>query len=347
MPIDKVSIASGSTPDIGNSAFPVTKETSSYEAGVGGIQLVDTIGTNVAAVVPLSIIEGHHVHFIVLLTNLRWRLELAEVMNKIRWTNATCGILQEDQSVESNVSVYVSHLLKLNRDQMANPPPCVDPDQLKNLEALHFKSVPERSSPAPLPSASTTQQSNGASSSSSAVAKSSHKVKQPHTLLKQWFGNWAPTRPFLLLHDCWQSMGWILPTQRPMKQSDWLQLGDQSDVIALRQAGEKLLEFHLHAMHPDAAGLVESLVGNEQLKAVVAKVTGLKEHIEKLYVSRSPEDSLTDEKYADYIEALFFKLLATPTKAPAAAAAGAATAKMAKDNRSCVVALLKAVIGTE
>lgn len=323
---------SGDTPAVSNSSRPVTVKTTSYK--VNGIELVDTIGTDVAAVVPLHFVEGHHVHFIVLLSSFRWEAEKDEVMKNIGWTDARLGV---------NVSVYVAHFL--DREKMDEPPPLV-PD-LMSVEALRFQLVPKRSqtglsAPMPSGSASTIQQPTG-SSSSTAVTTSSKKVQAPHTLQKQWFGKLggpaALGGPFLLLHDCWQGMGWTLPTQRPMKQSDWLQIDSQSDVIAMRQGGEKLLEFHLHVMYPTAPGLVQSLVDNEHLKAVAVKFH-LKEHIEHLYVHRSPEHPISQEKYADYIEALFFKLWATPINA-------AGAAKRAKVKRACIVAFLKAVCGTE
>ncbi len=89
--------------------------------------------------------------------------------------------------------------------------------------------------------------------------------------------------------------------QKVMTTTDWRCLS-LAQVKMYRRAGDAAIKLILH-MITDNAAYVQEVSNNEQLTINVCdRVSGLRTYINNIY----NQPSLTPEKYADYIEALFY-----------------------------------------
>ena len=87
-----------------------------------------------------------------------------------------------------------------------------------------------------------------------------------------------------------------------MQPTDWRHLTDLAQVKTGRQSGESLLKYHLHVMLAHA-----NAEQNDNIVHKIDGIVGLGQHIDWLYKQEQQEEDnkIRDEKYADYVEALF------------------------------------------
>lgn len=110
------------------------------------------------------------------------------------------------------------------------------------------------------------------------------------------------------LHGAWHSLSWPLPKQKAMAPHHWRTITTHHTISEQRQTGERLLVFHLLLLAPAQA---HNLAMNERLfERVVCAVDGLRMHIRSVYAHVAGTPDLSPEAYVDYVEALFFTLLA-------------------------------------
>lgn len=290
-------------PDHGDGPDCVTTKTDVFQSLEDGIQLIDTVGLNLPGSdlgLPMALVEGQLVHFVVLLNNRRWLAQFKAVRDKLKWAKPS-----------ENISKWAAHGASFAASQAraAAAPGVSDisPPILsyfpKRLEALGFQRVPKREpEPAPLTAAA----------SAPKIPKPLQKpaiktaAAPPCSMSKQWFGREVDelSEHHKELHKAWDALGWSLPKQRKMAVKDWLIVPSLEVMQQHRRSGEHLLEFHLLKMfgHTNDAQ-------NESLKAVVKNVVGLEDHINHLYTHANQKNVMSDEKYADYLEALFELLL--------------------------------------
>ena len=284
-------------PTVSKSAMPVTCRTDEYESQDGGFCLIDTVGLGTKGSdlgLSLEWVQGRLVHFVILLTNLRWEREFKDTVEKLSWAKP-----------QHNISKWAAHRAAFDAGEDygasafnaldKNPPALV---YLKRLESLTFERVPHKPLAPPPPPAAPTAAFKGLRVASVPVASVPAASKA-----KQWFGREVEQliAEQRRMHDSWVRLGVPLPKQVKMQASDWQQLTDFTALQRDRQSGEALLKYHLYIMHGHA-----NFEQNDHIMRKVASIAGLKEHIDGLYQRQHQlANVMGDEKYADYIEALF------------------------------------------
>jgi len=297
-------------PVSGSNSMPVTTVTKEYPSSEEGIILMDTIGLDNISTeqgLPSEKIEGKWVHFIVLLSSLRWEQELAQTLEKIRWAKPGQN-LTKWAAFQPTFKVSTSIDASQRESKLAPPPQTY----LKGLASLRFglvaerplppKSEPEKPKPIAEPAKSFPSSSVSSSFHRMSVAPQSAKPSK----CKELFGDEEKqlAKESRALYTWWQSAGWLksLPPQKRLNASDWKML-TSTQMKAYRQSGERLLEFHLSIMHGHI-----NYAQNEGLISCLRGVPGLEDHVTRLYNEVSLAVGITKGKYADYVEALFHVL---------------------------------------
>lgn len=302
----------GKKPITSQSPKLVTQQVQQF-LGPDGIILVDTVGTNMpgeGTAVALRMVEGKPVHFVLLLSNPRWQTELASLLDGIKWAAPT-----------DNVSVYCAHGVHFHAENTsssssssndftaegASPPPSIS--HLQSVDNLLFKIVPKRQQPGPVPKVIHPPPAKLTLKAPKSKASAADREQQQR---QQWFAAAGLTlQQQTNLYQLWTQLSWCYPKQTVMPNSAWFLIATQEEIQKDRVRGEKMLEMHLHAMYPgpNDAQTAINLANNESLKSVALKIQDVQQHIEKLYVHRNPNDQLENQKYGDYVEALFWRLL--------------------------------------
>lgn len=281
--IKKFCLAGCQPPVMSDSPTHETKEEKLYDSCENGIKLADTVGVDLRrlgnSVLPMSLLSGKLVHFVVLLSSLRWGDELVQVSGCLKWAK-----------LDRNITKWAAHKPAFEASTDAahsafdelHPPPSID--KLDSLAGLRFAvAVPAKP-----------QHSQQGVASSASAARQVQRQPTPHNAG---------------LVKLYKDMGWgALPSKKgEMLPQDWRAINNKEMVEANREMGERLLELHFLAMRPNKA---ENLAMNSTLRNVVRNVPGLESHISSLYPDNE-RTGLNDETLGDYVEALCYVLRST------------------------------------
>lgn len=239
--------------------------------------------------------QGKLVHFVVLLTNLRWEREFKDTLEKLSWAKP-----------QHNVSKWAAHRSAFDTgDEYGasafdtfdkNPPALI---YLKSLDSLTFERVPKKPQLPPPPPPAPVEAFKKLHVAAAPVGPSPSKAKQ-------WFDREIEqlTAEQRRMYDSWSRLGMPLPRQVKMQASDWRQLTDLAELHRNRQSGEALLKYHLYIMFGHA-----NFEQNDHIMGKVTTIAGLKQHIDDLYKRQHQlANVMSSEKYADYVEALFQRI---------------------------------------
>lgn len=302
--VDKSTLIKSFMPiNLSESKYPIAREdpnqvtntTTTYQTVLPHIFLVDTIGLDKKGAdlgAPRAMFEGKDVHILFIINSRRWQLQFDQAIEQLRWANPTDNV--------SKWWAYGTPPVETHRDA---------PELIVNLKGAQLKGLicrPVPRTPLPLSPA------KSISTPTPALAKSAKVVPQkvaysPPSKAYQWFEleKASLSQPQQRLYQLWDEFGWAIPQQTLMTEGSWLSIKSFKELNELRQPGEKLLEFHLHIMFQHASD-----AQNEALmKFVVHPNSKLKAHIDDLYQRDNQDDNvMSNEKYADYVEALFMQL---------------------------------------
>lgn len=301
--------------NVANDGEPVTQRATAF-TGPEGIELIDTVGASLEgnkSSVPFSMVDGKELHFILLLSSNRWKAERRQLLQSIAWAE-----------LRDNISVYAAYYAPFTRsDGLAHtstqPPP--DISTLETLTDLVYHPAPRREQAPAVPEPQSNNNVNCNSNSKGTPSNSKSKTKgkaqpEPPTKDQLWFPGLLVKNdsPMALLRQFWSDVKWGMPQQaKVMEAHHWKLLKSSGEISNGREIGEKLLEAHLHIMYPTESSFAINLADNESLAKVVKNIPELKAHVQDLYEGLNGPQQLNDEKFADYMEAFFFKLV-TGTK---------------------------------
>jgi hypothetical protein len=266
--------------------------------------LIDTVGLNMEgceAGVPVDMVEGYHVHFIVLLDNPRCGDQRAQMEQKLRGFNTS-----------GNVTWWTAHDSLLSKSPEKKPDPVENLLRL-NLSTLRFSYISSAPAAVSSQTAAAFPQTKKKTVDGAAVwlspampKKASKKEVQKALHRNHMFGN-APLRdPALNLLTDSARLFPTMPPQKLLTTSDWMAIKTLEDVKKYRQKGDRLLELHFLMIDENQA---ENWSMNQTLcDRIFPQVPELQEHIDRIY-GKQHDHVMTQEKYGDYIEALFWVIM--------------------------------------
>lgn len=247
----------------------------------------------------LAQLEGRRVHFLVLLSSCRWNKHYEQIRERLKWAQPTTNITRwAGHGATFQSSVTPAHSAVDAQLPPNRGPPLIS--MLHSLEGLKFELVPVRKPALPaqiVPVAQAMHKPTASVMAASALKPVSVSREQ------QVFKLIHPSVDVKALFDVHEELHWPIPAHDPIKDEHWRLIDDCAYVAAHRRTGESLLVFHLLTMD---AKLAENLKMNDSLMGVVRKYK-LQAHIDSLYPN-NPEKK-NNETYANYIEALCYKLL--------------------------------------